>query len=77
MKLFRRNMTGQIVKIQKDKLPSSCEIIDLSRKENRYKYIDNLRDEDSISKFHNFAEKFKVVLLVGRVPERSLKLCDN
>jgi hypothetical protein len=77
MDSFRRNSTRRIVKIQKDKLPSRIEIIDLRRKENRYQYIDDDKDEGSISKFHNYAEKFKVVLLVGHVPKKSLKLYDN
>ena len=74
---FRKKSTGQIVKIQKDKLPSSIEIVDLRRKKNRYQYIGNDKDEHSIKKFHNFAKKFEVVLLVGNVPESSLQLCDN
>ena len=64
-------------KIQKDKLPSSIKIIDLRKKKNRYQYIGNDKDELSIRKFHNFAKKFEVVLLVGNVPESSLQLCDN
>jgi hypothetical protein len=77
MNSFRSNSKGRIVKIQKDKLPSSIKIIDLSREENRNQYIDNPRDENSKSKFHNFAKKFKVVLLVGHVPGSFLQLCDN
>jgi hypothetical protein len=57
MNSFRSNSKGRIVKIQKDKLPSSIKIIDLSREENRNQYIDNPRDENSKSKFHNFAKK--------------------
>jgi hypothetical protein len=59
---------GLIVKIQKDKLPSGVAIIDLRRQENRYQYIYNDVDNDSICKFNNFANYFEEVLLIGIVP---------
>ena len=65
---------GQIVKIHEDKLPSRVKIIDLRYQENRDDYIEYDDDEDSISKFNNFANKFEEVLLVGRVPARCLEL---
>jgi len=72
---FRSNSynPGRIVIIQKDKLPSSVEIIDLRRQENRNHYIYYVKDTGSINKFNNFANKFEEVLLVGYVPERCLE----
>ena len=64
----------QIVKIHEDRLPSKVKIIDLRCQENRDDYIEYDDDEDSISKFNNFANKFEEVLLVGRVPARCLEL---
>lgn len=68
---------GRIAIIQKDKLPSSVEIIDLRLQENRDPYIDEVEDTRSIGKFNNFAKKFEVVLLVGHVPRACFELCDN
>ena len=68
---------GLIVKIQKDKLPSGVAIIDLRRQENRYRYIDNDVDNDSISKFNNFAQFFEEVLLIGDVPAWCFEVMDN
>ena len=73
---FRSKSTdpGRIANIQKDKLPSSVEIIDLRLQENRYPYIDEDEDTRSIGKFNNFAKKFEVVLLVVHVPKSCLEL---
>ena len=68
---------GLIVKIQKDKLPSGVAIIDLRRQENRYQYIDNDVDNDSIRKFNNFAQCFEEVLLIGDVPAWCFEVMDN
>jgi hypothetical protein len=64
---------GKIVKIDEDKLRLSCvEIIDLRRKETRDLYIDKGATAESIDKFHNFANKFEEVLIVGKVPKSCL-----
>ena len=65
---------GLIVKIQIDKLPSGVAIIDLRTQENRYQYIDNDVDNDSICKFSNFATYFEEVLLIGNVPAWCLEV---
>ena len=64
----------KLLKSMKIGYHQKLKIIDLRCQENRDDYIEYDDDEDSISKFNNFANKFEEVLLVGRVPARCLEL---